>query len=176
MPRAAEEADRSGALARRAREGRRGLARAETGAAPSPEARTGPTARFRACSGASGARGTPRPAPAPSRTDFSRTACSFVRTSYDMSFGRHSAKAPTAATHSTPPVHTDARTESHAAVPPARTCPSCGPTEYDNSSIPASRPRSSSGIVWFHIAARKIPLTMSKHPPKVRKSSTSHTS
>jgi hypothetical protein len=41
--------------------------------------------------------------------------------------------------------------------------------------MPARRPRSSSGIVWFHIAARKIPLTMSKPPPRVRKSSTSQT-
>ncbi len=49
---------------------------------------------------------------------------------------------PPLPTQTTPPAQIDARTPVQAAVPPARTCPSWGPTEYESSSMPASRPRS----------------------------------
>ena len=84
------------------------------------------------------------------------------------------ARRPRSTAHR-PPRPTSVRVV-RAAIPPTRTWPSCGPTEYDSSSMPASRPRSSSGIVWFHIAERKMPLTMSQAPASVRNSSTSRTS
>ncbi len=41
--------------------------------------------------------------------------------------------------------------------------------------MPASRPRSSSGIVWFQMVERPRPLSMSPAPAKARQSSTSQT-
>jgi hypothetical protein len=56
---------------------------------------------------------------------------------------------------------------------PARTCPPSGPTEYDNISMPASRPRIASGMVWFHTVPRNIAEIMSAEPARARKTSTS---
>jgi hypothetical protein len=52
--------------------------------------------------------------------------------------------------------------------------PSSGPVEYEICSIPASRPRSRSGIVWFQITLRKIPLTMSHAPATANATTASH--
>lgn len=41
--------------------------------------------------------------------------------------------------------------------------------------MPASLPRSSSGMVWFQIVERPSPLSMSPAPAKARQSSTSQT-
>ena len=40
--------------------------------------------------------------------------------------------------------------------------------------MPASRPRSASGIVWFHIVTRKMPLTASAPPARARQTSAGH--
>jgi hypothetical protein len=42
--------------------------------------------------------------------------------------------------------------------------------------MPANRPRSRSGIVWFHIVMRKMPLTMSAPPAMTRLASASQRS
>jgi hypothetical protein len=41
------------------------------------------------------------------------------------------------------------------ATAPERAVPSVGPIEYESCSMPASRPRMWSGIVWFHSVARE---------------------
>ena len=60
-----------------------------------------------------------------------------------------------------------------AATRPERVVPSVGPIEYESCSIPAIRPRIASGIVWFHIVARKIPEDMSAAPAAASASSAS---
>ncbi|MEK8170472.1 hypothetical protein NKH77_15260 [Streptomyces sp. M19] len=76
-------------------------------------------------------------------------------------------------TQASPPLQIAGRVPVQLAMPPARTCPSCGPTLYDSTSIPASRPRRASGTVWFQIVERPSPLIMSPEPASARKSSTS---
>jgi len=51
--------------------------------------------------------------------------------------------------------------------------PSVGPIEYESCSMPASRPRRPSGIVWFHIVERKMPEDMSAAPAAARNASAS---
>ena len=60
-----------------------------------------------------------------------------------------------------------------AASAPDCAVPSVGPIEHESCSIPASRPRRSSGIVWFHIVERKIPDDMSAAPASARNASAS---
>ncbi len=88
------------------------------------------------------------------------------------SFGSAAASSATEATHAAPPDHTAERVPVQPAIAPARTWPSCGPTLYDSTSIPASRPRSSSGIVWFQIVDLPRPLSMSPAPARARQTRT----
>ncbi len=54
------------------------------------------------------------------------------------------------------------------AIKAARALPSSGPDMYDSCSMPASRPRSSVGIVSFQIVMRNTPLAMSAAPASAR--------
>ena len=92
------------------------------------------------------------------------------------SFGSAADSSATEATHATPPLQIADRVPVHPAIAPARTCPSCGPTLYESTSMPASRPRNSSGTVWFQMVERPSPLSMSPAPAKPRQRSTSQTS
>ena len=46
----------------------------------------------------------------------------------------------------------------------ALSCPNCGPMEYESNSMPARRPRNSSGIEVFHIKLLNNPLIVSPAP------------
>ena len=58
-----------------------------------------------------------------------------------------------------------------AASAPDCDVPSVGPIDHESCSIPASLPRRSSGIVWFHRVARNIADAMSAAPARARNAS-----
>src|SRR5262249_52847743 len=63
----------------------------------------------------------------------------------------------TAPTQSNPPETIENLVLTRLATAPARSCPAGGPIPQLSSSTPASRPRSSSGMVWFHAAGEQQP-------------------
>ena len=91
-----------------------------------------------------------------------------------LNSGIKRASNPTVTTQIIPPLVTEIDNVVTAAIDAARIWPANGPSEYDNNSIPARRPRKLSGMVWFHIADLKSALTMSDAPANVRNKSTSH--
>lgn len=74
-------------------------------------------------------------------------------------------------THRTPPETIETRTLKREATTPASKLPSAGPDYQLSISIDARRPRNESGMVWFQITPRKMPLIMSAAPARPRKMS-----
>src|SRR5204862_8147912 len=105
----------------------------------------------------------------PARLDVALAHAAFqVRASYRQNAGRATRATAQPKTHRTPPDTTENRTENSDATTPDSKLPSKGPPENDRSSIDARRPRSESGIVWFQITLRKMPLIMSAAPAATR--------
>src|SRR6478609_10185518 len=78
------------------------------------------------------------------------------------------------ATTETPPATTAVVRPNQPADAPALALPSSGPDDHEIISTPARRPRSRSGIVSFHSAPRKMPLTPSPAPATTSIASASH--